>query len=229
MADKMDYLKKYHKDVQIIESGFDNIADIPDSWKRVLNLQRAEDKVIVAMQMWNRVVFKELSNTIQYMKKNLKNIELITYRGRYSLLYSIASENGQILYYEGGNPLQCQPSSDLERYWTSFPDTVQKFYQDLHDGFHYYASGSMGLYSKSDILYLGDEDWEIVEKMEESLKIQLESSFGFFGSGAGAYVVIDALNDKDDDAVLWSVFKLPRYNINFWDIVDEWIVIGFQG
>lgn len=229
MDNKMDFLKKYHKDVQIIESGFDNITDIPDSWKRVLNLQRAEDKVIVAMQMWNRVAFKELSNTIHYMKKNLKNIELITYSGRYSLLYSITSENGQILYYEGGNPLQAQPSSDLERYWTSFPDTLQKFYRDLHDGFYYYASGSMGLYSKRDILYLGDEDWEIVEDMEDSLKIQLESAFGFFGNGMGTYVVIDALNGKDDNAVLWYSSKPPRYDIHFWNMIDEWIVIGFEG
>ncbi|MBL1705580.1 SMI1/KNR4 family protein, partial [Klebsiella pneumoniae] len=30
------------------------------------------------------------------------------------------------------------------------------------------------------------------------------------------------------NATLWWTNKEPRYNMNFWDIVDEWIVIGFE-
>lgn len=228
MDNKINYLKKYHRDVEIVQSGFDDIDNIPSSWKRLLNVNNISDRINMVMQMWNRVVGKCLSNTILYLQRNLKNVELITYRGKYSLLYSVASTNGEILYYEGGNPLNYQLTSELEKYWKKLPDTVQNFYKNLHDGFNYYASGSMGLYSKCDILYLGDEDWEIMEGMEDSLKIQLESAFGFFGNGMGVYVVIDALNCKDDDATLWYTSKLPRYNIKFWDVIDEWIVIGFQ-
>ncbi|MCM1179625.1 MAG: hypothetical protein NC347_05160 [Clostridium sp.] len=117
----------------------------------------------------------------------------------------------------------------MEKFWTDFPATVQNFYQNVHDGFYDYASGSMGLYAKSDILCLGDEEWGIIEGMEDSLDIQLESAFGFFGSGMGVYVVMDASNCKDSDATLWYTTKLPHYHIPFWDIVDEWMVIGFQG
>lgn len=228
MEDKLNYLKKYHRDVEIVQDGIADIEHIPDSWKRLFNFDRTEDRIRALLPMWRGAVGQCLSNTIQYLQRNLRNIELITYRGKYSLLYSVASPNGEILYYEGGNPLNAQLPSELEKYWAKLPETVQKFYNNLHDGFNYYASGSMGLYSKSDILCLGDEEWGIIESMEEPLKIQLESSFGFFGNGMGAYVVIDALKCQADNAALWYTSQLPRYDINFWDIVDEWIVIGFQ-
>ncbi len=80
--------------------------------------------------------------------------------------------------------------NELENYWKKFPETVQNFYQDLHNGFTYYASGSMGLYSQYDILYLGDEYWEIVEGREDSLEIQLESAFGFFWKWNGGICCI---------------------------------------
>lgn len=228
MEHKINYLKKYHKDVEIVQDGFDGIENLPTSWKQFLNLSSTSDRINTVMSIWDKVAGKCLSNTILYLKRNLKNVELITYGGKYSLLYSVASKNGEILYYEGGNPLDHQLINELENYWKKFPETVQNFYQDLHNGFTYYASGSMGLYSKCDILYLGDEYWEIVEGREDSLEIQLESAFGFFGNGMGVYVVLDALNCKDDNATLWYTSKLPRYHIKFWDIIDEWIVIGFE-
>jgi len=44
----------------------------------------------------------------------------------------------------------------------------------------------------------------------------------------GGYVAIDLNNCIDDVATLWFTNDQPDYNVNFWDIVDEWIVIGLQ-
>lgn len=44
----------------------------------------------------------------------------------------------------------------------------------------------------------------------------------------GAYVVIDSNGPIDGDAALWFKDKKPRYGVDFWDVVDEWIVLGFQ-
>ncbi|MEH6980057.1 SMI1/KNR4 family protein, partial [Bacillus pseudomycoides] len=27
---------------------------------------------------------------------------------------------------------------------------------------------------------------------------------------------------------LWFTNDQPKYNVDFWDVVDEWIVIGFE-
>ncbi|MDL0437820.1 SMI1/KNR4 family protein, partial [Niallia sp. SS-2023] len=42
------------------------------------------------------------------------------------------------------------------------------------------------------------------------------------------YVAIDLDNCTDDTATLWFTHDQPEYNLSFWDVVDEWIVIGMQ-
>ena len=44
----------------------------------------------------------------------------------------------------------------------------------------------------------------------------------------GGYVAVDYKNSNNDNATLWWTNKEPRYNMNFWDIVDEWIVIDLK-
>jgi hypothetical protein len=44
----------------------------------------------------------------------------------------------------------------------------------------------------------------------------------------GSYVAIDCNNCENSNAIFWSAKRQPKYNINFWNYVDEWIVIGFQ-
>jgi hypothetical protein len=44
----------------------------------------------------------------------------------------------------------------------------------------------------------------------------------------GGYVVIDTENCSNVSGTLWWSKKMPKYGIDFWDIVDEWIVIGFD-
>lgn len=44
----------------------------------------------------------------------------------------------------------------------------------------------------------------------------------------GGYVAIDYNNCEYDKATLWFTNDQPEYNINFWNVVDEWIVIGFE-
>ena len=35
--DKLSYLRKYHRDVELISSKVENIIEIPESWKKILN------------------------------------------------------------------------------------------------------------------------------------------------------------------------------------------------
>lgn len=86
----------------------------------------------------------------------------------------------------------------------------------------------MGLVPLENVTYFDDDEWGIIEELEEPIQINLKTTFGFFKSGMGGYVAIDYNNCENDNATLWWTNKEPRYNINFWDVVDEWIVIGFE-
>ena len=88
----------------------------------------------------------------------------------------------------------------------------------------------MGLEWLQRVTYFDDGcEWGILEDLEEPLQINLHTTFGFFRSGMGGYVAVDL--SKDDiinEAVVWFSGDQPEYNVNFWDVVDEWIVIGLE-
>ena len=163
-----------------------------------------------------------------YLEENLDYIELIKVDGELSMLYSIKGENDNIEYYEGKLPNTGFSNNDLLINWGKMPSSIRIFYEKINNGFYFYASHSMGLVPFNEVTYFADDEWGILEELDEPLAIKLESTFGFFNSGMGGYVAIDYNNCDNGKATLWFSSRQPRYNINFWDIVDEWIVIGFQ-
>ncbi len=86
----------------------------------------------------------------------------------------------------------------------------------------------MGLVPLENVTFLMMMNGVLLRELEEPLQIDLQTTFGFFKSGMGGYVAVDYKNSNNDNAILWWTNKEPRYNMNFWDIVDEWIVIGFE-
>lgn len=224
----MEYLKSYHKDIQVIQENIEEIKEIPQNWVEIFCSKNCVDRNKKILALWKKYVAIELSNTIMYLEENLIDIELITYKGEYSILYSIKTPSNTICYYEGKNPLDSIVPCELGDYWDYFPQPLKCFYENVHNGFYYYASGSMGLVALQNFMIFDKEDWGIIDELNEPLKICLKSTFGVFASGMGGYVAIDMSNCANDNATLWFTNRHPKYNINFWNVVDEWIVIGFQ-
>ncbi|WP_019637140.1 hypothetical protein [Paenibacillus fonticola] len=235
MERKLDYLKKYtlKKDgyVRLVPNDeVDKIDSLPPAWYEVFRHKEIKMRIKSLLEIWNINLATELRNTISYLNDYLVNIELMDINHRYSILYTIKNRQGKVLYYEGRNPLEGIDNEPLKESWLKTPSSIRTFYEKLHNGFYYYASGSMGLVALEDVVYLGDDefDWSIIDDLEEPLQIGLESSFGFFSNGMGTYIAIDFKKCEDDNATLWSAKDQPEYNINFWDYVDEWITIGFE-
>lgn len=169
-----------------------------------------------------------MSNTISFLEEFLKEIDLMKIGEKYSVLYTIVNEDNEIEYYQGNNPYEKRNNKSLDEFFESLPKSLQDFYNKLHNGFYYYPSKGMGLSAYNDILHLSDEEWGIIEDIgEENLQLNLETSFGFFSNSMGTYVAIDFEKDIDR-SILWSAKDEPEYDLNFWDVVDEWTVIGFQ-
>lgn len=231
MEDKLQLLKKYRKNVKLVNS--DEIDDLTSgeisiNWLNAIKEKDNRKKVYKALEIWKEFVAIDLRNTISYLQENLIDIDLIKDNDNYSILYSVRVEDGDIDYYEGGISNNHVNNGRLKEVWYKMPQSIRNFYENLHNGFYYYPSGAMGLIPLENVTFFGDDEWGVIEELEEPLQIDLESTFGFFNSGMGGYVAIDYNNCDDDKATLWFTNEQPKYNVNFWDIVDEWIVIGFE-
>lgn len=232
VENKLEFLRKYKKNVQIISySDIKNLemSEIPNYWRDLFQIEKTEEKVEMILSVWRKYVKNELRNTIHYLFEHLKEVELMDIDGRYSVLYTIETDDGEIEYYEGRNPKEkFNNNEELESNWERIPLSIGNFYENVHNGFYFYASKSMGLVPLEDVTFFDDDEWGIIEELEDPIEIDLKTTFGFFKSGMGGYVAIDYNNCANDNATLWWTNDVPRYNINFWDIVDDWIVSGFE-
>lgn len=228
MNDKLEKLRMYNKDIKIID--LSNIEEnrISKEWYEIFSQSNKLVRIEKLISIWENYVGYELRTTIDYLRKNLINIDLIEYENRIAILYSMKNLDDEICYYEGGNPRENYNNVELKKCWGKIPETIRVFYENVHNGFYYYASQMMGLVPFNDITYFDDYEWGIIEELKEPMQIDLKTTFGFFKSGMGGYVAIDYRNCHNGNATLWFTSKQPRYNIDFWSVVDNWIVIGFE-
>lgn len=231
MEDKLQFLEKYRKDVELIYTDEINTLttdDLTSNWLNVLKEKDSRTKVEKTLKIWKEFVSIDLRNTISYLDENLIDIDLIKDNGNYSILYSVGVGDGEVDYYEGGIPNHNFNNPELIVAWPHIPSTIKNFYENLHNGFYYFPSRAMGLVPLENVAFFEDDEWGIIEELEEPLQINLNSTFGFFKSGMGGYVAIDYNNCDNDKATIWFSDEQPKYNADFWDVVDEWIVIGFE-
>jgi len=231
MEQKLNYLRKYNRTINLIPlDEIDNIDFnlLPNDWHRLFKEKDIKNRINMLLGIWEKYLGVELSKTILYLFDHLENIELIEIMGQYFILYTIKDSKGEIAYYQGGNPNGKFNNEKLEKAWDKISGSVRKFYENVHNGFYDYTSKSMGLVQLESVTYLDDYEWGIIEELQEPLQINLKTSFGFFTNGMGTYIAVDYENCNNDNAVLWSAKRQPRYNINFWNHIDEWIVIGLE-
>lgn len=231
--EKLNYLRKYNKNINILnisEVSEIEVGVIPNEWFEIFKENDIKKRIELVLGIWKKYVAFELRNTISYLNKYLENVEMM-YDGKlYSILYTIKNSKGDYAFYEGRNPKDKFDNIELKKVWEKIPDLIRSFYENVHNGFYYFASESMGLVPFESVTYIGDEDleWSIIDELEEPLKIDLDSSFGFFTNGMGSYIVVDYSNSDGGNATFWSSDSKPIYGIKFWSYVDEWTVIGFE-
>lgn len=147
-------------------------------------------------------VSQELRKTISYMEKNLIKVELITYDEKAAILYVVNHEE-DILYYEGILAIDFGKNMILKQFWNKIPKSLINFYINVHNDFYYYPSHSLGLVELNEVMYFNNYEWAIEEELEKPIKINFETTFGFFCSGGGGYVAIDISQQEEEIAVVW--------------------------
>ncbi|MBP2100468.1 hypothetical protein [Enterococcus rivorum] len=82
----------------------------------------------------------------------------------------------------------------------------------------------MGLDSADNIESMGDYEWEY----KDQLKFDTTYLYNFFSNGMGDYIALDENKPIENGSFLWSKSELPKMNLNFWDMIDEWIIVGLD-
>ncbi|MFJ7973562.1 hypothetical protein [Psychrobacillus sp. NPDC096389] len=153
--EKLSFLNHYRKSIEFVSNKeLLNNENIPEKWLEIFKETdkiKKKDKLIA---LWNSVCEKELSKTISYLQENLLEFELIIDNGQYAVLYSVQSENEEILYYEGGIPTNPFFIPEMREAWSKLPGSIKKFYEKLHNGFYYLPSKAMGLVQWNTLLIL---------------------------------------------------------------------------
>lgn len=226
--DLLNYLEKYVSSPKILtldDLSVEDKAMLPDIWLDILSVN-GKKRIEKALLHWSNF-YNEFEQVVVYLKSNLISIDLIHHGFGYCLLYGInSSDNSRILYYEGRNPRKKTVSPMIQIFWNHLPDTLKKFYDKFHNGWYYLASGSMGLSPVEDFFFLNEEDWGVIEELEE-VPVNLNKTLSVYTNGMGGYVCLE-FTDKGTHCLLWLSSKPPKLNLDFWPIVDSWTAIGFK-
>lgn len=218
-------LKKYRQNVEIVE--LEKVKSfLSEEWTRIFSETNSEVRVKMTINLWKKYCSKELRNTILCLEDNLKDVILVKTDLGLSVIYSILFGNGNIDYYEGVLP--SVDYKDLFEDWSKFPESMKLFYTKIHNGFYYYPTITMGLLPVQSITNMDEFDWEVVNDLGLEIKIDFKQSYIVFETGMGGYLVIDTRFKSDDCATVWFSNSKPIYNKNMWDILDEWIIMGFD-
>ncbi len=70
------------------------VGKIPNSWYELFQEENVDKRVESILSIWKEQVGVELRNTISYLSKHLEEVELMNTNGRYSILYTIKTDNG---------------------------------------------------------------------------------------------------------------------------------------
>lgn len=202
-------LKEYFLTKTFFEYGFiRNTLNFPESWKKIYN---ASDKCGAFINEIKKINI--LPRFTDYIKKYITDVMFIQVNDDQYLIIKLIYKDGTSFYYGGLNPLL----SDLSLFdQFNMPQNLKNMYFSFLNGFYDIKFGHIGFYSAKDIDLVSDYDFEFLPKNMDTSKYYI-----FFGSGNGAYVVVNRYM-TDADIIYDDMFG--KANIDFEKEIDEWIV-----
>ncbi len=231
MEDKLTFLRRYSPNIEILGvSSFDKsqLDMLPSYWQEAFKAHSSEEKLDIILSEWANYDY-QFQAVHSYLEDNLIDVDLIRQNNEISLLYSLRNAAGNICYYEGKNPKTKNTPENIRQRWNEIPESFRDIYDELHNGWVYFASQSNGLSAVEDLFFLDEMDWGILEEIDvHSLPFVLSDSIPFFSNGMGAYACFDLKSKDNQSGFIWYHDKAPRLDIELWAVIDEWTKIGIE-
>lgn len=207
----VDELKEY--DVYFsLEEIPDNIF-LPDQW---LDFGPAEVGKKCTPGEWSN--YSELLPWVSAWIENCVLGTVVAISDRPFLMYVFSGE-GDLYFYMGGVPLGLE-STRLDNY-KDFPESLKKFYCELHNGFGFYIGCTMGpspvekFFSIKDLC---DDDYPNLPDMT-----------AIFSSGAGDYMAIGKGRASGQVFIWWHEKPdQPARDLDLWAYMDSWMSIFLE-
>jgi len=144
----------------------------------------------------------------------------ILYTETANLIY-IFHDNEDYYFYLGRPPLACL-GSDATNQLQKLPRDLVGFYHDLHNGFTFHPSNSMGP------LPLADQP-KLFDLYDGSCPPFSENSIGVFHNGAGDYLSVTPCSSSQHAFIWWHEEpEEPEVDLNLWAVMDNWISIFLE-
>ncbi len=204
-------------DVHFLTSSPDPSIPMPPMW-RTLHALPPADRVATAVGAWTETVGSVMPSTIEALRTHATDVEVMRLGPWHMLLYTVRVNRKESRYFIGGNPLQpvFPKEGGVQRWWADVPITLQRFYEQTHDGFHDLKTRALGPSQLRDVRSVPDVD---PASMDERLK----SVFTFFVDPEGRYLLIDLRHASDGHADVWNPGTPPTARVAFWPVVDSWV------
>lgn len=233
MEEVLSFLWRFNKEVTIVlepQQVFIDNEELPTYWKEAFNSTTKEDKLKVILNEWSKYN-GQLREVNRFLYKNLLDVLLIEDREEYSLLYIMSNSKGETSYYQGRLPIKnMMNNSGIVELWAALPDDVKVIYEELHDGWVYYPSQSNGLSPIVNLTILGEDEWGVLEELENAdvLQTKLNQSIGVFHNGAGSYLAIDAYEVDKTFGFFWFKDRAPKLDVHFWGMFNAWFFVSID-
>jgi hypothetical protein len=232
MSDTLSYLNKYITDAKIftsLRSDDPMINRVPQWWGELLQAGSTE-RFRLTLRAWE-AYRNELPTVFNYLSTHLRGVSLLTDRDTTTnnvsirLLYEI-DRGDRTLYYVGGNPTQLKDAMPpiVKTVWHNLPSKFRQFYESLHNGWYYLASGDMGPSPVEAFFILSDDEWGILDDIGDP-GCDLDDLLAVYSNGMGDHVAL-SIDRRAYGDVLWWKAKRPVLKIDAWAVMDAWTEIG---
>lgn len=136
------------------------------------------------------------------------------------LLYVFHDASG-FYYYVGGMPVEGGGIENGEL--KNLPGRLQDFYREVHDGYTFYPSRSMGPQSLSDQSRVSN----LVDEEDDSFA---ENWITVFSNGGGDFIAVDANHQDDTEGLIWwhEDPMSPEEGVDIFEVMDAWMAIFLE-